>query len=176
VVIGVLERRWDEELEVAGVEVARLLNHLGVCMDDMGSRRDCWGSLLADVIRSPMGREGLSSHYWCLLWKLVSGAQSLTLRDEDMEIMGSLEDAEDWEKLEVWMLIVWSAGYCLLDTHTEDVERATLRLFLRRPSALPRFRDLAETPDSSSDLHRDKLRRICDHPRAEPLPSGLPLP
>ena len=72
--------------------------------------------------------------------------------------------------------IVWSAGYYLLDTHTEDVERATFKLFLRRPSALLRFRDLAETPDSSSDLHRDKLRQICDHPRAEPPPSELPLP
>jgi len=66
-VIGVLERIWDEELEVAGAEVIRLSNHLGVGTDDMGSRRDCWGRLLVDVIRSPMGREDLSSHYWCLL-------------------------------------------------------------------------------------------------------------
>jgi len=174
VVIGVLERGWHEELEVAGAEVIRLLNHLGVGTDDMGSRRDCWGRLLVDVIRSPMGREGLSSHYWCLLWKLVSGAQALTLRDEDMGVMGSLEDAEDWEKLEMWMLIVWSVGYYLLDTHTEDVERATLKLFLRRPSALPRFRDLGETSDSSSDLHRDKLRQICDHPQRNRHPQGYP--
>ena len=65
-----VERRWSSELKVSGFETVNLLNCLDVDMDDM-EYESTWAHLLAEVICSPTGLEGLSSHYWRLLGKLV---------------------------------------------------------------------------------------------------------
>ena len=61
-----------------------------------------------------------------------------------MEVMGSLEEAEDWEKLETWMEIVWRCRQTesTKDESMEDVERVTLKSLSRRLSALPSFEDM----------------------------------
>jgi hypothetical protein len=59
--------------------------------------------------------------------------------------MKSLEEAQDWEKLETWMLVVWWSEYDYSDpVPIQDIERATLTLFRQRPSAIPRFEGLLE--------------------------------
>ena len=68
--IRVIERIWRGELKVSVLEAARLLDCLGVDVGDMAEKHR-WGVLLVGVISSPAGPEGLSSHYWCLLDKLV---------------------------------------------------------------------------------------------------------
>jgi len=58
--------------------------------------------------------------------------------------MRSLGDAEDWEKLEVWMLFVWRSTTPGPEVQLEDIGQMTLKLFQRRPSAIPKFEDLCE--------------------------------
>ena len=62
--------------------------------------------------------------------------------------MRLLEEAEDWGKLEVWMVVVWLSVPVLFGTRTpklvEDIERVALKLFSLRPSVLPRFVGLCQ--------------------------------
>ena len=107
--IRIIERTWSHELKVSGLETVRFLNRLDVDVDDLGERRE-WPKLLVYVIRSPMGLESLSSHYWRLLDDLVlAGVCDITPVSRDAEVMRSLEEAGEWEKLEVWMAIVWES-------------------------------------------------------------------
>jgi len=190
------------ELTVSALETVRLLNRLEADVDDTAAygpiRSFNWVRLLVWVIRSPSGFESLSSHNWCLLGKLTphtSFPERFALRD--VEVMRLLEEAEDWEKLEVWMEIVWrsleSSPSSTPDDSTEDVqapeemedvptpesvegiEQATLKLFLRQPSALQRFENLCEAY-GFWERWTDKLKRICDRARAEQLPSEPPPP
>jgi len=83
------------ELTVPGLEtVCLLLHRLDVDVDDVEDNYE-WVNLLTEVIRSPMGFESLSSHYWCLLGKLMlithcTGSPAL----RDTEVMRLLEEAE----------------------------------------------------------------------------------
>jgi hypothetical protein len=168
--IRVIERTWHGELEMAGLETVRLLNRLDVDVDDM-AKQDVWGQLLVDVIRTPAGLENMSSHYWRLLGELTLVASLVTPGRRDVEVMRSLETAEDWEKLEVWMVVVWlSLSGSAPEPVMEDVKRVTLNLFSRRPSAPPRFEALCER-GSLYPSHGVELRRVCDQARAEQLPS-----
>jgi len=120
----IIERTWSHELRVSGLETVRFLDRLGVDVDDIAEKRE-WPKLLVYVIRSPMGPQSLSSHYWQLLDKLVlAGVCDVTPALRDTEVMRSLEEAGDWEKLEVWMVIVWKSlrhGF-LTDTESMSTE------------------------------------------------------
>jgi hypothetical protein len=169
-------------LDGSGSETIRLLNCLNVDANDMVDER-VWVKLLAGVICLPAGPESLSPHYWCLLDKLSSGADFYgTLGLRWVETMRSLEEAEDWEKLEVWMVVVWQFDGDELVSTTEDdelvstmenAERVTLKLLSRRPSALLRFETLCER-GLLYDPHKPKLRWICNQARAEQPPSESP--
>ena len=97
-----------------------------------------------------------------------------------MEVMGSLEKAEDWEKLGVWMVIIWS----LLPNRPKSesmkgIEEVTFKSLLQRPSTLQGFEDLCKTGRLSSGYlweYRGKLQQICDQARVEQLPSKSPPP
>jgi len=184
---------WSSELTVSALEIVRLLNHLEADVDDLVVNF-LWVDLLAEVIRSPAGFENLSSRYWSLLDKLILTAPPLryfrmsfghfTLRDA--EVMGLLEEAEDWGKLEAWMEVAWRSleWFSTPSDSMEDVpspelmegiEQVTLKLSLQQPSALQRFENLCENRAVLGE-HRDKLRGICDRARAGQLPSGSPPP
>jgi hypothetical protein len=168
--ICVIERTWHGELEMAGLETVRLLNRLDVDVDDM-TKQDVWGQLLVEVIRTPAGLKDLSSHHWCLLGELSLVTNSVTPGPRDVEVMRLLETAEDWEKLEVWMVVVWlSLSGSAPGPVIEDAKRVTLNLLLRRSSASPRFEALCER-GSLYPSHGVELRRVCDQVRAEQLPS-----
>jgi hypothetical protein len=167
--IRVIERTLHGQLETAGLETVRLLNRLDVDVDDM-VRQDVWAQLLVDVVRVPAGLENMSSHYWRLLGELSLAASLVTPGSRDVEVMRSLETAEDWEKLEVWVVVVWSSLSQSPPTSTmEDIERATLDLLLRRPSVSPRFEALCER-GSLYPSHRDKLWQVCKQAQKEQLP------
>jgi hypothetical protein len=133
--------------EVAGLETIHLLNRLEVDVDDMAEIH-VWAELLHRVICSPVGLEILSSHYWRLLDKLDLARSPIwmgALGLLDLETMRSLEKAKDWEKLEVWMMVIWHRlTPSTRDSFAEDVEQATRELLLQRTSALPRFKDLCK--------------------------------
>jgi hypothetical protein len=161
-------------LKVSGLETIRLLNHLNINADDMVNKF-LWVWLLAGVICLPAGLESLSPHYWCLLDKLSLGISFYGIPGlRGAELMRSLEEAEDWERLEVWMVVVWqSLDDDELASTTEDVERVTLKLLSRRPSALLRFETLCEQ-GALYNSHKPILRRICDQAQAEQPPSESP--
>ena len=170
VVIRAIECTWRSELKVSGLEIVRLLNCLDVDVDDVVEKYE-WGRLLVDVIYSPTGPGSLSPRYWSLLTLLRAHAMDYGSRG--MEVARSLEEAEDWEKLEAWMTIAWQST--LWSKPMEYVGQATLRLLSRQPSALPRFENLCETGIRWMD-QKDELRRICDQARREQSPPEPPPP
>ena len=193
VAILAIRRTWINGLTVSAPETVRLLNRLEVDVGDvidvgdtasidMGERAR-WVSLLAGVIRSPTGFESLSSHNWHLLGELIRIGQYIleplpsVLRD--IEVARSLEEAEDWEKLEVWLANVWGslpARNVTTPELVESIEQVTLRLCLRRPSALQRFGDQCEMTMACGS-HVVELREICNQARVERFPSEpSPLP
>jgi len=167
ITLHAIECIHDSELKVSGLETVRLLNCLNVDVDevewDYGLVR-----LLIEVIRSPTGSENLSSHNWRLLDKLAAGVLfDRALVSRDVEVMRLFKAAEDWEKLEIWMGILW--WFIPSDDEREsesmrDIEQATLKLLSQRPSVLPRFKDLYDRIRGSG---RVALRRICDQALAE---------
>jgi len=123
--IRTIEHIWRNELEVSGLDTIRWLNRLDVDVDNMVEKRT-WEKLLVGVMRSPTGPESLSSHYWHLLDKLVTSSHFLDLESRDVEVMRSLEEAEDWEKLGAWMVAMWSG--LPISKSMEAIEEVTLKL------------------------------------------------
>ena len=132
----------------------RLLDYLGVGVEDIGEK-DGWLRILGGVIDSPAGPQSLSSHYWCLLDKLVSRETF---------------DPDLWEKLEGWMAVVWRS--VLRPELVKDIGRVTLTLLLRRPSALQKFEDILQELQAGQ---RFQLQKICDQARTgrPPLTESL---
>ena len=158
--ICAIERIWRNELKVSVLETVRLLDRLDVDVDDVAEERE-WVQLLVDVICSPGGAKSLSFHYWRFLDKLVLFVMlDVDFEPRGMEVVSSLEEAEDWEKLEAWMVIAWRSPQT---KSMEDVGRVTLKLLLRRPCALPRFEHLCERILRTDQ--KAELQRICDQAR-----------
>lgn len=143
-------------------------------MDDVVDK-DTWGKMLVSVIRSPAGLESLSSHFWHLLDKLVSATQLRgTSEPHNAEVMMSLENAGDWEKLEIWMVVMWeslSFPEMLKPESMLGIQQTTLNLLIQRPSAIPRFEVLHE---GVFFFPPKVLQVICDEARTKQLPSKSP--
>ena len=178
---------WDQELEAAGLEFVCLLHNLGVGMGEVDDAEE-WMCMLIGVLRSPVGQEHLSSHYWLLLRDLVPMAPPPHIHwDREAEIMKSLEEAQDWEKLEIWMLILWWAEYVysgsdvLAPNPIQDIKQATLILFQQRWSAIPRFEDFykksTQLPDVDNrfSIYKDEFQQICNQVWAQQQCLGFPL-
>jgi hypothetical protein len=163
-----IEHIWQREFNGAELETIRLLNRLSVDVSDIESKGE-WVQLLRNVIRFPGGLDSLSPDYWPLLGKLLStGGLEKTFESGDAEVMRSLEKAGDWEKLEVWMVMVWQTlpdssryGYGF-DWTNHGIKEATTKLLSQRPSALPRLENLCKTRSAGSWEYKDKLQGICD--------------
>jgi hypothetical protein len=177
VTIHAIEHIWSSELEASGLQTVRLLNYLNVDESDM-VKEWVWVRLVVGVICLPAGLEGLSSHYWHLLDKLASVRDFRWIPGScNVEVMESLKRAEDWEKLEIWMIAVWqSLSFPVPVSVMEDIEQAILMLLMRRTSAPQRFEALCEH-GSLWPEHKAELQQICDRAQAERLLSEpLPLP
>ena len=140
VVIHALQRNWNDELTASGSEVIYLLNRLKVGMDDVGDGKE-WIRLLVGVIRSSPGLERLSLHHWDLLYNMmlikeIAGG----FLPVDVEVVKFLEEAEDWERMEVWIVTMWWPPYNWFDEEMEDIEQVTLKLLSQRPSLLPKLK------------------------------------
>jgi len=160
------------EFVASELETTRLLNRLEVSVDDMVEKGE-WITLLVFAIRFIAG-QGLSSHHWHLLEKLVSDSRLCgAFPSFDVQAMKSLEQVGNWESLEVWMWILWkSLGEFDWSTPEwmRDIEETNLKLLLHRPSAIPRFEDLCRS-GLIHDEGKVTLRRICDQVKAGKLPS-----
>ena len=109
-----------------------MLNHLVPNVDDIGGMeyQDNWRRLLpmVEVIRAPAGRVALSSHNWWLLGELAfdPGSGSLfLLHDVDVWVVMMLEDVEDSERLEMWMLVIRPSFDMEFDVRMEDMKDMT---------------------------------------------------
>jgi len=172
--IHALESNWST---ISIPDALYLLNCLHVDVDDVVGYDRSWSWLLVRVIRSPTGFESLSSHYWRLLGKLMS--RTIGFADpvpRDVEVMKSLEEVEDWEKLEAWMLIVW--GSLVLGSvpeSMEDIGRVTLKLTSQWPSALQKLENICNIFRDSDEMAA--LQPILNWARTEqPLLEPPPPP
>jgi len=160
--IYVIEQIWDRELNISVFNTVFLLNRLNVDVDDM-EKKGRWAQLLINILCLPGGLESLSTHYWHLLDKLdwhhmEKASQNMNLNSHST-VTDSLEADKDWEKLEVWLGIVWRS--MKRDDTVEDIQQVTLDLLLQQPSALPRFKNLCET-NKLHQTHKPTLQQICD--------------
>jgi len=170
--IRALESGWRV---ISILDALCLLNCLHVDADDVMENKYVWPWRLVRVIRSPTGFESLSSHYWRLLGKLTFRAYN-RLGPRDVEVMKSLEEVEDWEKLEVWVPIVWDLlDYEFMPDFVEDIGQVTLKLTSQRPSALQKLENLCKRIKESDA--RTALRLILGQARAgQPLLESPPTP
>ena len=142
-------RKWVEKW-------IELLNQLHVTFEEM-PKTTVWSSLLLDVIRSPVGIQRLPDRYWELLVELVvSASRRWGFGVPDMlKIARSLIEAEEWDKLERWIGIVWMSPKSEEITKEgmssvsegiteEDLGHSTLLLFRHRPGAAQRLEQLIE--------------------------------
>ena len=193
-IIRVVERIWDSGPWESGPETVRLLSCLNANLDGLGEYQRV--DLLGCVVRGPGGLE-LSLPYWGLLDELVVVEGNYWDPESgDWDIMRALWEAEYWEKLEVWMLVMWkSLLWYGTPESMEDIQRVTLDLLSRRPLALQRFKNICgeETSDKEESSNGEEsndgeeesnynpkrvLQDICKRAQAENPPSedspGLP--
>ena len=134
-----------------GVGVGRfveLLNHLYVTAEDMDEKR-AWERLLLNTVQSSEGTQHLSHWYWELLVELLVSNSWWPWwlgRDptRDLQIITSLIEAEEWNKLECWMGIfcmLWPDG---LDPGEGDLGHSMTLLFRQRPGAIRKLEQWME--------------------------------
>ena len=121
--------------EVGAERFVELLNCLHVWVEDMDSEYE-WVQLLLDTIQSPEGARRLSNRFWELLVKLAIPEPS-RFRDTaySSRVMGFLLEAQEWDKLECWIGVIWMVWSPDTDEIVENLERTMVSLFRQRPGA-----------------------------------------
>jgi hypothetical protein len=154
-----------------------LLNNLRIGVEDMVCPAD-WMSILLDTIQSPEGARSLFVQSWELLAELTS---SLPWGLEDSvyspQVTASLLEAQEWEKLECWMGVVWMVWPPQTDTTTKALEDAMVLLFRQRPGAVQKLTRWMErwSERGSQGDHRElpgAFERICRQPTGEAQPGA----
>ena len=168
--IRAIEDIWRKEFKVPEV----LLKCLDVELDEMKMERDSWGKLILQAVRSSLDGS-LPLRHWRLLDNLAHDTYisigSWGPRDVNMTKL--LEENGEWEKLAVWMWVIWRSLERPVVKLLEDVERVTLKLLLRQPSALARFEELGTHLNNAyAYLDRKFLDLICTLVRVKPIPSA----
>ena len=130
-----------QEFKQVGVKgFTELLNDLQVHIEDVNDRVG-WVRLLLDTVQSSEGIQNLSPPYWELLVMLaVSHSWALEDNTYSPHPMISLKEAEEWDKLECWIGVVWMSwppewG----ETTKEDLGPVTLSLFHQQPGAVQKL-------------------------------------
>ena len=153
--------------EGAGVEkLTELLDNLQVTVEDV-DERELWMSLLLDVVRSSQGTQHLSHWYWELLVELAVLTRAWPksgLRDSP-EITKSLVEAQEWDKFECWIGLVWlcSWGRDVEGMTEEDLENWMLLLFRQRPGAAQKLKEWMERRSREREWDiPESFQRICE--------------
>ena len=164
--------RWG--FREVGVEtLVSLLNRLGVGIGDVDSRLS-WTELLLEVIKSREGRDRLSYSYWELLVELSlphdGGRQDLA--NYDPQILTSLQDTQEWDRLACWICFVWMELSLYPDGKLGGLERGTTLLFRQRPDSIQKLEQWMER--SGCDIPTT-FQQICEQGRSEAEQNGVPL-
>ena len=166
-VIRSVEHLGRQQIEQVGVEeFTALLDRLNVGIDDMDFEPN-WLNLLLYVVRSPQGRRSLSHPYWELMVELSAAVHELWFLDypinDDLQVMFSLEEEEEWDTLECWSGLVWLQRLPKIDTIPKDLERVTISLFRQRPGAVQKLKQWVQRSRMSRVPEcLQCLRLICE--------------
>ena len=122
-----------------GAEVEKLielLDHLHITVGDMDVGVG-WMSILLGVIQSPKGAQRLSHWYWELLVEIIVPlpwclGSKVT---HGLSVAESLVEAQEWDKLECWIGVVWMSLPGAEGWAEEDLENPMVLLFHRQPGA-----------------------------------------
>jgi len=161
--IGLIGYKEFEEVGVGGF--IGLLNHLHVAVEDIDHKFH-WAGLLFDVIQSSEGTQHLSHWYWELLVELVVSKSKWLRLDPayGAQIITSLIEAEEWNKLECWVGIVWMLLPDGLDPGEGDLGHSMTLLFRQRPGAVQKLEQWMErrsqrarkdVPESFKQAHKE---------------------
>ena len=156
-----------------GVGVERFvewLNHLHADVKDMGSAQT-WIPLLLGTIRSLGGARYLSNQFWQLLAEFMIGWPPSSLSSllgaggyttYSPQVTVSLLEAEEWDKLECWMGIVWITRPPETEETTEDLKCAMVSLFRHRPGAATKLTQWMEQRCKRGGVVSEYFERICE--------------
>ena len=143
---------------------------MGIDEVDSGSK---WTGLLLGVISSPEGRNRLSYSYWELFLEL----NCLDYRVHEFfsghypQIIVSLRDAQEWDKLACWTCAIWIALSHNLDGMPGDLEHAMRLLFHQRPDSVRKVEGWVERFVRRVPV---AFRRVCEQGRLEAEQRGVP--
>ena len=140
-----------------------LLNNLRVTVEEIKSRSE-WEKLLLKTLQTSEGAQHLSYQYWELLVELVISPSPLPRRKipYNSQIMTFLTEAQEWNKLECWMVIVWVVWPSEADGTTEDFEHSVPLLFRQQPGAFQKLERWMErwSQRNNEDIP-ESFQRIC---------------
>ena len=162
--------------EVVGVgRFVDLLNHLHVDAYEvdlpfMGK----WALILVDTIKSPEGARDLSIPSWELLAELASWSPRFRGRIPTYtpQVMASLLETREWDKLECWIGVVWMVWRPETDAMMEDVEHAMISLFRQRPGAVQKLIQWMERWSKWDNKVPEAFQRICKQSRETAQPDA----
>lgn len=133
-------------LRVGVEQFVGLLNNLCVGIEDMDDKVR-WAEYLLDTVQSCAEPQHLSHGYWEFLAEFAPSMQyEPQLGTHYSDVMNSLEEAEEWGKLECWLGVIWVVWPPEVQSvlTEEDLTRVTLALVCRRPNALRKLEQWAE--------------------------------
>ena len=141
-----------------------LLNNLQISIKDIDSGYT-WAILLLDIIQSPEGIKYLSHQYWTFLVKVAFCRWELGGRSYSPQTTVFLEVAEEWQKLECWLGVVWMMwppedG----KTSEEELEHAMSLLSHQQPGSIQKLEKLME--GHLKDIPKS-FERICSQVNIE---------
>ena len=159
--------------EVGVENLVGFLNRLSVGIDNMGSGPS-WKDLLLEIIKSREGRDRLSYSYWELLveFSLRHHGKPRDLTSYDPQIIISLQDTQEWDRLACWVCFVWMEWSLRLDGMLGDLERGTTLLFRQLPGSI---RKLEEWMGRSGGDIPMAFQQICKQGRLEAEQRGILL-
>lgn len=150
-----------KEVEVG--RFAKLLDQLDVGAEDVGYECD-WVQLLLDTIQSPKGAQHLSSQYWELLVELtISSSWTLGHSTYSPQVMVSLLEAEEWDKLECWIGVVCMRWPQDANKMVEELKGVMVTLFYQRPTAVWKLKQWVEqwSQEMDGDVS-EPFQQICE--------------
>ena len=150
-----------QEFKQVGVEVFfKLVDDLQAHVEE--SDKIEWTSLLLDIIQSTEGIQHLSLPHWELLVVIiVSYGQWLEGSTYSPQTMISLKEAEEWDKLECWIGVVWMLWPREGETAERDLRNTTLALFHQRPGAVQKLEQWMEQWADEWRRIPESFQQIC---------------
>jgi len=164
-VIQSIEAIGYQGFEKVGAEgFVGLLNHLNIGVEDMEYRYK-WILLFLDTIQSSKGAQHLSHQSWkFLVESTISEWWRLEHINYNPHVMSSLEKAQEWDRLECWVGVVWMTwppDASDLETIGE-LKRVMVSLFQQQPNAVQKLEQwMKQWSSGCSEEIPETFQQIC---------------